>query len=193
MTDKEKIRAEIEKRYRENKADGYSDVCEELWDILSFIDSMQEDHNTSDWLQELEEMPDEQVIEILEKVNAWYNEQFANEESASEDLELAAKRILGGYACMGTFQDGKMYTEECMLDICMAGANWQKEKDVRDLFMSDNRNFKKCYELGKADMKQQMMKDAVDATIPIHGQIWIDNNTSYKAGDKVKIIIVRED
>lgn len=38
----ERIRAEIEKRYRENKADGYSDVCEELWDILSFIDSMQD-------------------------------------------------------------------------------------------------------------------------------------------------------
>ena len=43
MTYKEKIRAEIEKRYRENKADGYSDVCEELWDILSFIDSLQQE------------------------------------------------------------------------------------------------------------------------------------------------------
>lgn len=41
--------------------------------------------------------------------------------------------------------------------------------------------------------KQHMMKDAVDATIPIHGQIWIDNNTSYKAGDKVKVIITKED
>lgn len=45
MTDNriDKIRAEIEKRYRENKADGYSDVCEELWDILSFIDSLQQE------------------------------------------------------------------------------------------------------------------------------------------------------
>lgn len=41
--------------------------------------------------------------------------------------------------------------------------------------------------------KQQMMRDAVDATIPIHGQIWIDNNTGYKAGDKVKVIITKED
>jgi len=55
MTDKEKIRAEIEKRYRENKADGYSDVCEELWDILSFIDSMQEEpvSNPIDFEKEL--------------------------------------------------------------------------------------------------------------------------------------------
>lgn len=30
-------------------------------------------------------------------------------------------------------------------------------------------------------------------SIPIHGQIWIDNNTSYKAGDKVKIVIIKED
>ena len=40
--------------------------------------------------------------------------------------------------------------------------------------------------------KQQMMKDAVEATIPIHGQIWIENNTKYKAGEKVKIITIKE-
>lgn len=41
--------------------------------------------------------------------------------------------------------------------------------------------------------REQILKQAVDATIPIHGQIWIDNTTNYKAGEKVKILIIKED
>lgn len=45
-----------------------------------------------------------------------------------------------------------------------AGAEWQKE---RDMLMSDCRNFGECYELGKKDMKEQMMDKACE---------WLEDN-----------------
>ena len=46
-----------------------------------------------------------------------------------------------------------------------AGANWQKEKDTRDMVMSDNRQFQKVYELGKKDMMEKMMKEKINEII----------------------------
>lgn len=47
----------------------------------------------------------------------------------------------------------------------IAGANWQKEKDIRDMVMSDNRQFQKVYELGKKDMMEKMMKEKINGII----------------------------
>ena len=148
MTDKEKIRAEIERLYNQSLADasrqadrgleraasasyGKSKACKEL---LSFIDSMQE----------------EPVSEDLEEVAKTY-----------------AKKESHGY-------------EPCnIVETFKAGANWQK---------------------------QQMMKNAIDGVITfdyygdndkIYGCIAHDSfcleELGLKDGDKVKLIIIKED
>lgn len=83
-----------------------------------------------------------------------------------------------------------------------AGAEWQKNKDTRDMYMSDNRHFEKIYELGKKDMKEQMMKDAVEGEVYKFGEVaYVKecNNaeltkylSQFNNGDKVKIIVIHE-
>lgn len=76
------------------------------------------------------------------------------------------------------------------------GANWQKEQEMLDRLKSDNTVFQKFYEKGKAEMKEQMMKDAIPARVSF-GQVVLQErpiSTSVaKDGDKVKIIIVKEE
>ena len=94
----------------------------------------------------------------------------------------------------------------------IAGAKWQAEKDTRDMYMSDNRHLNKVYELGKKDMKEQMLKDAVEGEIC--GRVYDHINvrfadgvckylepknishipadvSKYNIGDKVRIIVLK--
>jgi len=80
------------------------------------------------------------------------------------------------------------------------GAAWQKQKDFEDMLMSDNRNFIKCYEQGKEDIKQEMMKDTLDCKVQVNGmnerylllQNPIINEPTLNEGDKVKLIIIKQ-
>ncbi len=158
MTDKEKIRKEIERliRYLGEQRDV------NLEDLCDFIDSLPE------------------VSEDLEEASRNY----ADNEEYGDDVYFAIKAAF------------------------KAGANWQKDEDTRDMFMSDNRNFKKVYDIGKKDMKEQMMKDAVDVYVCTNldktrkipcstewgGRIpWNAIFENRNVGDKVKLIIVKED
>lgn len=84
-------------------------------------------------------------------------------------------------------------------DGVIAGAKWQAEQDTRDMLMSDNRHFNKVYELGKKDMKEQMMKEAM--AVQVVGEQrdlrLIDSTQrclfNAKRGDWLEIIIVKED
>lgn len=111
------------------------------------------------------------------------------EESVPNDLEEAANRFAIFYdqgTCDGIAQD-------CFI----AGAEWQEEQDTREMIMSDGSYFQKCYELGKKDIKEQMMKEAVEAEILLtpYPTICLDDCKDYdfKDGQKVRIIIVKED
>ena len=140
MTDKAKIRAEIEKRYRENKADGYSDVCEELWDILSFIDSMQEEPISEpvDFEKELYKAFG-QVKDFTLGVRIakrFYDMGKNSQEPVSEDLEEAGKEWLSpqldkSYAAYGETKQMELthFDGYAMLDAIEFGAKWQKAKD----------------------------------------------------------------
>lgn len=82
----------------------------------------------------------------------------------------------------------------------IVGACWQKEQDTREMIMSDGSYFQKCYELGKKDMSETMMKDAVEGEIQMRYSgclcaktIRAINEDKFKLGDKVRIIIVKED
>ena len=155
MTDKEKIRAEIERRINAIDLDSIEDWryrlqrehdIELMKDILSFIDSMQE-------------------------------------EPASEDLEEAAQN----------------YTKE---EYCV---NWKEFEHTRDSGFTAMYHFKS----GANWQKQQMMKEAIEADVfevsdndcSIYGyshlELSVDEEHLYdrnlKDGDKVKIIIVKEE
>ena len=90
--------------------------------------------------------------------------------------------------------------ENAHRDGIIKGASWQKEQDIRDMYMSDNRHFQKVYELGRKDMKAEMMKEAVEGCVltrDIYDKRALDIDFVYpdglKPGDKVRIIIVKED
>jgi len=76
--------------------------------------------------------------------------------------------------------------ENAHRDGIIKGASWQKEQDTRDMCMSDNRLFQKVYELGKKDMKKQMMKEAVET--------WMLEGSMYEPEFiKKKVIVIKED
>ena len=106
-----------------------------------------------------------------------------------KDLEEAAEE----YALL--FEDSTKWKDGGKYKGFIAGAEWQAEKDARDMYMSDNRHYEKVYQLGKKDMKEQMMKEAVESTV--ENGIFLSNmdcaRMGYKLGDKVRIIIVKEE
>ncbi len=93
-------------------------------------------------------------------------------ETESGDLDKASKDILKDFGAIATTDKGlRLYSEDSMLGICKAGANWQM---------------------------RQMMKDAKDATVimthvtneslsPALSVVLLPD--TFQEGDKVKVII----
>ena len=80
-----------------------------------------------------------------------------------------------------------------------AGANWQKEQ-----ILDSNTTLQRTFELGKQEMKQQLLAKAIDATVHIDagGYPYIPQMELYdydkdiplaKEGDKYKVILIKED
>jgi hypothetical protein len=91
-------------------------------------------------------------------------DQYKEEYSFSSELDEAAekyRRDTCNEACKQGFLDN--YPAPSIKDAFIAGAEWQKEQDTRDMFMSDNRHFQKIYELGKKDMKDEFEKNRLAA------------------------------
>ena len=94
-------------------------------------------------------------------------------EPGNDDLDKTSKDILKDFGAIGTTDKGlRFYSEDSMLGICKAGANWQK---------------------------WQIMKDAKDATVimthvtneslsPALSVVILPD--TFQEGDKVKVIIV---
>ena len=76
------------------------------------------------------------------------------------------------------------------MKVVKRGANWQKEQ-----ILDCNTTLQRTFELGKQEMKQQIMEKAIDGTIrPDDGEIWCDlKSFNFKDGDKVKVIVIKED
>lgn len=109
----------------------------------------------------------------------------------SDDLEKAAKR----YATEGDEISG-LYIIDEEVDAFIAGAKWQKQQ-----ILDCNTTLQRTFELGKQEMKQQMMAKAVDGKIyetqarsklkaATTGKI---SSLDYKVGDTVKIIVIKKD
>lgn len=114
------------------------------------------------------------------------------ETPVSDDLEEAAMEFADREYMVGDVDRSALYKG------FWHGAKWQKDKDTRDMYMSDNRHFQKIYELGRKEEREQMMTDAVEGeVIPLKSsmEILIPNltNNTYKVGDKVKLVIIKKD
>lgn len=202
MVDKAKILAEIERLFK--SYDSVSDyprmgVCTSL---LSFINSLPEEPlnekqmykagyldgfedgvrdsmekeeeliNKSAWLTELKEKLDNASEEQLKE---WYDK-YLKDDNVSEDLEESAEKYVQGFhtaiqrMCKESFKEG---------------AQWQKEQLMKGF----------CYE---TEVYLESDGDGIDTEL----MEWLDlENTEIcqlpesldlKAGDKVKVIIVKE-
>lgn len=137
-----------------------------------------------------------------------YNQimQFINslpEEPASEDLEEAADEYAENHGFRVPYDGSNKFYDDVDVKASkegfIAGAAWQKQKDQETIELAEDH----AMLAGMNKMKEEMMKDAVEA------EVFIDYNINFgygsltanidldeqhlKEGDKVKIIIVKED
>lgn len=175
MDELQKIKAEVERLKGSGCASPIS-VCN---DLISFIESLQKEH-ASESIDDLEISCDAELCFAHTGCKFYNPNKKSNvnhciggmplqlrQRPVSDDLNKVAENYANKHSVLLGFDcdSEPIQTGTDIKNAVIYGAQWQK---------------------------QQMMKDAVEATIPIHGQIWIENNTKYKAGEKVKIITIKE-
>ena len=122
------------------------------------------------------ELNEYSASEALDYIEAYIN--TLSEEHASEDLEEEINRVDDWYPVELKYIQA----------IAHHFAEWQKKKDQETIELAEDH----AMLAGMNKMKEEMMKDAVDGEY-WDGSIYLDNRpTEYKDGDKVKIIIVKE-
>lgn len=151
------------------------------------------------WLHEIEPKWVEKELNWLDKLRTRLLKEKS--EKPSEDLEEAAKDYF-----YHNWSDGSLDIKGQVIEDFIAGAEWQKEQMELDgivtLTESDfDAEKEKASEWGYNLCKEQMMKDALEAKIYGYDDgsfeliaSWLDmpNNSIYKDGDKVKIIIIKD-
>lgn len=162
MTDKEKIKEEIERR------------IEQCYRTLSQDLLERERNETNCCLQQYKE-----ILQFIDSLP---------EEPASEDLEEEIDR------CYKSRND-LMMTRRQFGELIHHFAEWQKKQDQETIELAEDHAM-------LADMmkeREEIMKDAVDATIldvdaqTIEFGLWPEKLLlDIKEGDKVKIIIIKE-
>ena len=203
--DAERLKAEIEKRLKNVrdymngagmkyrgpkyfKAQGKESAYDAL---LNTIDSLSEEPSKGLDVTDFCKPIDPGIAQCV--ADHWW--EMMDEEPDKSLEEAAAKHIRKVVDAAG--HPGWDWTTQDITEAFIAGAKLQKEQDTRDMFMSDNRHFDKVYELGKKDMKEQMMKDAVEGKVfmsfaPGHNQM-VMADVDLPTNTKVKLIIVKED
>lgn len=173
--------------------------------ILAFIDSMQEE---SVCAYSTERYTDEDRKVLCEGCEEECK--FNKKESASEDLEKAAINAadedMQGRQIMEASNDERQRYSRIFRRGFKAGANWQKQQDNNDAnhaLVEQTKTQQMCYEKGMADMKQQMMANAVEGAF-IRRNRYTKKNVlngfdttcdaiqGFKDKDKVKLIIIKD-
>ena len=185
MTDKEKldaIRAEI---HRLVDVRGYD--VEMANDLLAFMDSLPNEPVSEDLEKIVEEIAEPTIL------NAYGTKELARRlrnticgTSVSEDLEKAAEDY-------GIRQGLEL--KPFAIKYFKAGANWQKQQDQSTIELAEDH----AMLAGMEKMKEQMMAKAVEGGCFsykngfVHISCDIDEHlTDIKIGDKVKVIVIKE-
>ena len=181
MTDKEKIREEVERLQNEliqEKKKGFGsdadDACIlELQNVLTYIDSLKEEPVSEDlgeYINELsKQFPDvsfAKLSRIAVRVAKWQKEQF----------------------------------EKNRLEHCNSITNKQAELEQSFIDQHLDKNdrmptFLDAIEYGMRLQKEQMMKGAIDGIArPDQRELWCNlDSFNLKYGNKVKVIVIKED
>lgn len=84
--------------------------------------------------------------------------------------ELAVTEAAASYAKRGISSNADPCEEtmayQAVKDAFIAGAEWQKERDVKEALESGGSCSQMCYELGRKDMRKEMMEGAVEKEMP---------------------------
>lgn len=138
----------------------------------------------------------ERLRKTMDEYRQFIINEYHKEEPVSEDLEQAINTYLA------TYFGGEKEKQEWpfIKKMVIHFAEWQKEQDKQWLAEEHKHIFAK----GRDSMKQQMMKDAVDGTFsfgeladgtPIDSIFVLDKEvkSKYKEGEKVKLLIIKEE
>ena len=121
-------------------------------------------------------------------------------EKLEQEIERYLHSIGLGY---GGWADG--LGDDDLRELARHFAQWQKEQDeeIINAIGDIPGDIEKAYNNGRKDMREQMMKEAVEARVcsGMEGDKWIMTYVGdyesmiklCKAGDKVRIIIIKED
>ena len=115
----------------------------------------------------------EKIRQEIERRFAKYDEHYTSAGKELNDLLFFIKDLMKqGEPDKSLEEAAKNYTDssewligedlEHIDAAFIAGAKWQEEQDTREMIKSDGGSFRKCYELGKKDIKEQMMKEAME-------------------------------
>ena len=199
---------------------GVYQFCEEL---LSFLDTLEEPevvNNLTDDSTKAVRLPDGRYVteklareiptykELKELALAQHNFYGLrhNEEPVSEELEKQCKMMADSLVqglpieCAKAIPDIK----ECIVIAVRHGANWQKEQMMDEWLKDRDGCFWDGVNEGKKAMSEQMMKEAVEMEVGciddlplqlfcLSGKERVQFLSKYKKGDKVKLIICKED
>ena len=157
---------------------------EECRDTLNFIDSMQEE-------------PQVKESAKIQHVNKTCkeNSDSLTQEPVSEKFEKALAEEWKGYnergaALVDALEDNTQ--ELAFAKGFYRGANWQKQQ-----ILDCNTTLQRIFELGKQEMKQQMMAKAVNGTaMPNDAELWLESQNDLKEfaeGEEVKVIVIKKD
>lgn len=175
--------------------------------IKAFIDSLPEEHASEDLdflVISLEETigtsphSREVIKEHLQKAAEWGRNHFEDKsEMVSGDLKEAAQRYCQEKNYMQPLDKEPSLETLTAIDAFIKGAEWKEKKDQETIELAEDH----AMLAGMNRMKEEMMKDAVDA------EVFVDYNINFgygsltanidldeqhlKEGDKVKIIIVK--
>ena len=204
----EQIKAEVERLKGDYRITNPYDkrairVCEKL---LSFLSTLQEQPVKTDIVEDLKHYlattPKEKQIKDWEELKEWgkvnpsVSEFLGWEQPVCVDLEEAAKEY------SKKVSSGHHYAD--IICSFIDGATWQKEQ-MEERWLKDRDGcFWDGVEEGKKAMREQMLKEAVERIVKedAGGYPYIDATELYdytedkplaKKGDKVRIVIVKED
>ena len=126
----------------------------------------------------------------MDKYHQFIINEYHKEEPVSKDLEKAAKHYLYSNILYDDVYVGNPTEKDC-IEMFKAGAKWQKQQDQSTIELAEDH----AMLAGMNIMEQQMMTKAVDGIArPYDNEIWcILDSFNLKDGDKVKVILIKED
>lgn len=168
MTDKELIKEEIERRISQFEAKYPKDLGG-YWN--------DEESAAYDCAEEYK-----QFLLFIDSLLEEHNEDLELEEELDRRFGKTNNYSIGDFA--------KLYSRKDFKN----GAEWQKKRDQETIELAEDH----AMLAGMNRMKEEMMKDAVEGIVGGHTDIpafinlEIEHKPNVKVGDKVKIIIVKE-